>query len=112
MRSMPELMILVRGMVAATRSVAFVIGFLVMLMFIFAIALTQLSKETETVGEEFYPDVLNSMFSLWIYGTLLDDLASITIAMKEESPVCLAVFTIFLLMSALTAVGFQTTTLR
>jgi len=105
LRSMPELMILIKGMVAAMRSVFFVLCLLLIIMYMFAIALTQLSGEDTVIGGEYFPDVLNSIYTLWIYGTLLDDLAGICSEIKEESPLCLFVFIVFMLLSALTVMN-------
>merc|ERR1719413_349483 len=53
LRAMPELMILIKGIAAATRSVFFTLALLCLLMYVFAIMFTQLMVETE-VGEEYF----------------------------------------------------------
>merc|ERR1719310_2576704 len=50
LRSLPELMILVKGMVTAMKSVVYVMGLLVIITYVFAIAFTQLSVGTESIG--------------------------------------------------------------
>jgi len=102
LRSMPELMILIKGMVAAIRSVFFVMALLIIMMYMFAIALTLLADGVDVAGEEYFPNVPKSMFTLWVHGTLLDDLAGICNALLDESLVCLVVFNLFILISALT----------
>jgi len=71
LRAMPELMILIKGIVAATRSVLFTLLLLVLLLYVFGIAFTQLMIDTE-VGEEMFGTVPASMFSLLVCGTLQD----------------------------------------
>merc|ERR1719265_2021099 len=67
LRSLPELMILIKGMATAMKSVMYVMGLLVLLTYGFAIVFTQLAVNTETIGEEFFPNVIISMYSLFIY---------------------------------------------
>merc|ERR1719221_610632 len=74
---------------------------LIILMYIFAIALTQMAADTE-MGEEHFPGVLSSMYSLWVYGTLLDGVSAICNEMKEESLICLFIFNVFIVLSAFT----------
>jgi len=104
LRSMPELMILIKGMVAATRSVFFVMCLLMIITYMFAIALKQLSDGTE-MGETYFPGVATAMYSLWVHGTLLDDLSGICMDMKNESYVCLFLFNVFVLLAALTVMN-------
>merc|ERR1712190_170761 len=101
LRSMPELMILIKGMVAAIRSVFFVMALLIIVTYMFAIALTLLADGVDVVGEEYFPGVLKAMFCLWVHGTLLDDLAGISNDLLDHSLACLGVFNLFILISAL-----------
>merc|ERR1719316_1379758 len=71
LRAMPELMVLLKGMAAAARSVFFTLVLLLGLLYVFAIAFTQL-LEGEDVGALFFSDVARSMRTLWLYATLLD----------------------------------------
>merc|ERR1719502_2654315 len=75
LRSLPELMILVKGMVTAMKSVVYVMGLLVIITYVFAIAFTQLAVGTPTIGEDYFANVAQSMYSLLIYATLLDNMA-------------------------------------
>merc|ERR1719199_1858592 len=47
LRVMPELMIMIKGMKAATRSVFFTLLLLIIIMYVFAIAFVQLADGTE-----------------------------------------------------------------
>lgn len=70
-RAVPELAILCKGMTGALRSVLFTLCFLILIVFLFAIALTQLTENT-AVGEEYFDGVGAAMVSLMIDGTLPD----------------------------------------
>merc|ERR1719335_2181388 len=72
LKSLPELMILIKGMVTAMKSVCYVMGLLVIITYVFAIAFTQLSAGTD-YGVDYFDNVALSMYSLLIYGTFLDD---------------------------------------
>lgn len=101
LRSFPELMILIKGITAAMRSVVLVMCLLVITMYIFAIAFTQLAEET-SMGKRYFASVGTSMYSLLVYGTFLDNLAGVCMDIKNESAICLALFFVFIVFSALT----------
>jgi len=101
MRSLPELMILVKGMVTASASVSYTLGLLMIVTYIFAIAMAQLSIGT-SFREQYFQGVALSMYTLLIYGTFLDSLAGFTDAVREESTICLMMLTVFAIISALT----------
>merc|ERR1712167_342754 len=84
LRSLPELMILIKGMVTAMKSVSYVMGLLILITYVFAIAFTQLAVGTETLGDDFFANIAHSMYSLLIYATLLDDLSYFTDALRFE----------------------------
>eukprot|EP00440_Ansanella_granifera_P014328 gb/GFBE01015574.1/.p1 GENE.gb/GFBE01015574.1/~~gb/GFBE01015574.1/.p1 ORF type:complete len:594 (+),score=93.24 gb/GFBE01015574.1/:1-1782(+) len=104
LRSMPELMILIKGMFAAARSVMFVMILLIIMMYIFSIAFTQLAEGT-IMGAFYFPSVEHSMYSLLIYGTFLDNLAQFCDEVGNESGVCLMLVFIFLLLAACTVLN-------
>jgi len=89
---------------AAMRSVFFTLCLLVIIMYIFAIAFTQLTAETE-VGDRFFKDVPNSMFTLLMYGTLLDDIGNLMKDVGRESLVIAGLFLVFVLLAALTVMN-------
>mmetsp|Transcript_46832 Transcript_46832/g.85780 ORF Transcript_46832/g.85780 Transcript_46832/m.85780 type:complete len:764 (-) Transcript_46832:47-2338(-) len=104
LRAMPEIMILIKGMLQASRSVIFTLLLLLMLMYVFAIAMTQLLDGTR-IGRRSYSSVLHSMGSLWIHGALLDEVNWMTKRLSKESFACTALFTIFVLLAALTVLN-------
>ena len=54
-------MILVKGMMTAMKSVFYVMCLLVILTYVFAIAFTQLSVNTPTIGETYFANVAFGM---------------------------------------------------
>merc|ERR1719409_679769 len=74
LRSLPELMILVQGMLTATYSVCYVMGMQIAVIYVFGIAFTLLA-DGYAFKELFFSSVSHSMYSLMIYGTMVDDLA-------------------------------------
>jgi voltage-gated sodium channel len=100
LRSMPELMILIKGMVAASRSVFFTMCLLVIGLYLFAIAMRQLTQGTD-VGELFFYSVPASMYKLTIEGVFLDNLGYTVDTIAESSPFYAVIFLIFVVFAAL-----------
>eukprot|EP00927_Polykrikos_kofoidii_P007807 TRINITY_DN13207_c0_g1_i1.p1 TRINITY_DN13207_c0_g1~~TRINITY_DN13207_c0_g1_i1.p1 ORF type:complete len:836 (+),score=192.94 TRINITY_DN13207_c0_g1_i1:151-2658(+) len=70
LRYMPELMIMIKGLLAAARSVFFTLVLLGGLVFIFAIAFTQMAAETP-LHDAYFRTVPSSMYFLMLHGALL-----------------------------------------
>mmetsp|Transcript_13993 Transcript_13993/g.31724 ORF Transcript_13993/g.31724 Transcript_13993/m.31724 type:complete len:760 (-) Transcript_13993:125-2404(-) len=100
LRSMPELMILIKGMVAAGRSVFFTLCLLALLLYIFSIAFTQLT-EGEECGELYFKTIPASMHTLLIVGTFLDNLGPVMDIVKKDSLVFGLMFLVFIALAAL-----------
>jgi len=100
LRSMPELMILIKGMVAAGRSVFFTLCLLLLLLYIFSIAFTQLTAGT-TCGELYFKTIGDSMYTLLIVGTFLDNLGPVMNSIKEDHLVYMFIFLAFIALAAL-----------
>merc|ERR1719203_1326657 len=84
-RAMPELLILVKGIVAATRSVFFTLCLLIILLYVFGIAFRQLADGSQ-VGKEQFDTVLASMYTLLIDGTFMDSMGPLIRRLGKESP--------------------------
>lgn len=105
LRAMPELMILIKGIVAAMRSVFFTLCLLCLLLYVFAIAFTQLTVETEELGPTYFETVPMSMYTLLVYGTFMENLGFLLDEIGKESYVCSVIFLAFVLLSALTVMN-------
>lgn len=104
LRAMPELMILIKGLVSATRSVFFTLCLLCILLYIFAIAFSQLTAGTH-VGEVFFDGVGPSMYTLLIYGTLMDNIGLPLSTLGNESMVYAAMYLLFVLLATVTVMN-------
>merc|ERR1711971_295093 len=98
---MPELLILIKGMVSAMRSVFFTFLLILILVYIFSIAFKQLTDGSQA-GKDFFPTIPHAMHTLWIDGTLLDGPNNVVEALlKDHGPVLVLLFYVFVLLSAL-----------
>jgi hypothetical protein len=100
MREVPELLTLVKGMINATRAVSFILMFLVLCMYVFAIVFTaQLGNheapekkyelkywesDSDPTGLELFGSLGDSMMSLFTRGMLADNLAETLQAIKDR----------------------------
>merc|ERR1719487_215615 len=88
LRSMPELMILIKGMVAGMRSVIFTLFLLIVIIYIFAIAFRQLADGTE-VGEDYFSNVPLAMATLLHRGTFMDEFIVLAEDVAKKEPLLL-----------------------
>jgi len=111
MRFFPELQIIVKGMVAAVRSVVCTAILLILVLFVFSILFTseyhQGNKadddEDLTQAEELFGSMGKSMRHLFIMGTILDDITACTNSIRgSNKTIMLIFFIIFVLISSFT----------
>merc|ERR1719444_551457 len=76
-------------------------GLLFIITFVFGIAFTQLAG-TDPVLAEFFQTVPLSIYSLFIYGTFLDDLAYFCDTIMEHKPTLFAILVPFIGIACLT----------
>mmetsp|Transcript_92231 Transcript_92231/g.183134 ORF Transcript_92231/g.183134 Transcript_92231/m.183134 type:complete len:593 (+) Transcript_92231:52-1830(+) len=104
LRALPELLILIKGMVAALRSVCFALGLLVLILYVFGIAFTQLCVDTG-LEADWFGSVPRSMHTLLVYGALMDEISQLVAEIEGESYLLLFVFYVFILLAALTVMN-------
>lgn len=104
LRAMPELMILIKGMAVAMRSVFFTLCLLMVIIYIFGIAFAQLTYNTG-VGDQYFSNVPDAMNSLLLYGTLLEDTPDVVNACGDEHFGLRALFLLFILLASLTVMN-------
>eukprot|EP00929_Paragymnodinium_shiwhaense_P081900 TRINITY_DN42965_c0_g1_i1.p1 TRINITY_DN42965_c0_g1~~TRINITY_DN42965_c0_g1_i1.p1 ORF type:complete len:706 (+),score=100.17 TRINITY_DN42965_c0_g1_i1:76-2193(+) len=71
LKAIPELYMLVKGMMAAARSVCLALMLLVLIIYLFGITFRILA-DGYPIGERYFPSVLRSMSSLLLVGTIPD----------------------------------------
>mmetsp|Transcript_88322 Transcript_88322/g.258153 ORF Transcript_88322/g.258153 Transcript_88322/m.258153 type:complete len:298 (-) Transcript_88322:1733-2626(-) len=104
LRAMPELMILVKGMVSAARCVGLMLLLLGVVLYVFAIAFQQLLQGTDA-GTQYFDSVLAGMHTLWIKGALLDDISSLADALQQEGIPLMLLLDVFVLIATLTVMN-------
>jgi hypothetical protein len=111
MRFFPELMTLIKGMIRAMQSVVFILIFLVIVMYVFAIVFTSQfgqpgyipdPNEPYPSSAELFSDIGSSMMTLFTIGVLGDNLSQTLMAIKADSLVLFWVFVVFLVVSGMT----------
>lgn len=100
-RSMPELMILIRGMVAAARAVFFTLLLLVIIIYFFAIGFRLLCDGTP-VGETYFSSTPLAMHTLLVQGMFMDDMTDLVNQILQEVPLMLCVWYVYVLIGSLT----------
>lgn len=98
LRAMPELLVLVKGVVAALRSVVFTLLLLLVMIYIFSIVFVQVSKGTQ-LGDTYFRTVPDAMHSLLIDGVLVDGPNAFVSTAIDYSPFGEAAIFIFLYYS-------------
>jgi len=101
LRYVPELLIMVKAIGAATRSVGFTLALLVIALYVFGIAFTQTLKQTQ-VGADKFNGVAMSMHNLFVHGTLMDDISGVMADLEKESLTGLMLLYVFVIVSAVT----------
>lgn len=99
-RYMPELMVLIKGMVSASRVVFFTMFLLLICIYVFAIVFRQLTDDTEA-GHMYFSSILGSMYTLFLHGALLDELGDMCTHLAASDPAVFVVFLIFICIAAL-----------
>eukprot|EP00438_Fugacium_kawagutii_P017156 Skav211199 [mRNA] locus=scaffold2111:158587:162293:- [translate_table: standard] len=100
-RMVPELLIMVKAVASAARSVGFTLILLGICLYVYAIAFRAVLDGTD-VGKTFFSSVPISMHSLAMHGTLLDNISAIMELLLLESPAGFTLMYIFIIMSAVT----------
>ncbi|CAE7240207.1 Scn11a [Symbiodinium natans] len=101
LKLMPELLILLKGISAAARPVAFTLMLLCCVTYLFGITFRQITDGT-AVGSQFFPSVVASMHTLLLYGTLLDNISEVVRELEAENVALVVVFYFFVLLASLT----------
>jgi len=99
LRAMPELLVLIKGMFVAMRSVFFTLFLLSGILYIFGIGFVQLMKGTPS-GDELFPNVPAAMNSLLLQGILPDEAAMVE-QVGEDGGVYKAIVLFYIVLAGL-----------
>jgi len=96
-----------KGMAAAARSVFFTLVLLCVLLYMFAIAFTQLLAKDTSPARDYFSGVARSMHTLWVYATLIDELSELMgVLEKASSPLAMIMLlNFFILVASLTVMN-------
>jgi len=100
LRTMPELLILIKGMITAMKSVVYTLMLLFIVIYVFAVALRQLTDGTRA-GRLYFDGIFASMHTLLLDGTLMDSPGNVVKALLEDSVFLVIVFYVFVCLAAL-----------
>merc|ERR1712232_1008278 len=92
LRSPPELMILIKGMMSAMRSV-------------FYVAFCQMAVNTPTIGDTYFRNVAFGMYSLFIYATFLDDLSNLMDDLRNDKWPLVFLALVFICLASMTGMN-------
>ncbi|CAE8698418.1 unnamed protein product, partial [Polarella glacialis] len=99
-RAVPELVIIVKGLLFASRSVCIFFLLWGMIIYIFAVLFRQLT-DGQTVGDQFFQTVPAAMNTLLLNGVFSDN-ADIIMAMTAETPYLWPIIVFFMALVSLT----------
>lgn len=110
LRSLPELWIMIKGMASAAASVGYTLGLLLLVTYVFAIALRNLvppgtsraPDDEEDIEIMFFSSVPEAMHNLIIFGTFLDALSDFILAVKDQSVPCFILCWLYIALASLT----------
>lgn len=111
MRAFPELMMIIKGITAATKAVVWTAILLVIITYTWAILFTNEYHQgplkdddvTEGSAEEFFGSMGKSMLSLLVMGTILDDVTACTTVIRDTENIwMLSAFIIYILINSFT----------
>mmetsp|Transcript_12141 Transcript_12141/g.28341 ORF Transcript_12141/g.28341 Transcript_12141/m.28341 type:complete len:694 (-) Transcript_12141:177-2258(-) len=97
--AMPELMILIKGITGAARSVFFTLCLLCAIVYVFAIAFRQLTDGT-SIGDRYFPTFFESWNTLLLRGTL-PDLADLVNDIARDDAINGVLILLFILLATL-----------
>eukprot|EP00927_Polykrikos_kofoidii_P007265 TRINITY_DN12972_c0_g1_i1.p1 TRINITY_DN12972_c0_g1~~TRINITY_DN12972_c0_g1_i1.p1 ORF type:complete len:671 (-),score=141.79 TRINITY_DN12972_c0_g1_i1:266-2278(-) len=105
LRSSPELLVLIKGIAAAVRSVVSSVALLTIVLYIFGILFKSLASEEVLLRTEYFSTIPRAIHALVVYGVLGDSLTNIALHLANEDwhPYAMVVsFYLFVLIATLT----------
>jgi hypothetical protein len=101
MHVVPEILFLIKGAVAATRSVVITMLMLLSITYAAGITCRQISEGTP-MGQKYFPTVMEAMYNLIMRGVLLDSVSSMMTDVAEGSTICALIFALVIVLGAIT----------
>jgi len=108
LRSLPELMIMIKGMFSAAASVGYTLGLLMLITYVFAIAIRNLvpvDPAEESIETMFFSTMPETMHHLLIYAVFLDALSDFVINIKVQSTPCFILTWMYVCIASMTVLN-------
>eukprot|EP00927_Polykrikos_kofoidii_P010395 TRINITY_DN14394_c0_g1_i1.p1 TRINITY_DN14394_c0_g1~~TRINITY_DN14394_c0_g1_i1.p1 ORF type:complete len:652 (-),score=178.72 TRINITY_DN14394_c0_g1_i1:124-1854(-) len=103
--AMPELMILIKGILVASRSVFFALCLLVLVHYVFGIAFKQLTSTMESLQAKYFMSTPRSMMSLLLFGCFGENMPDIVEDLRKENWWLVVLFMIHVILANLTVMN-------
>merc|ERR1719311_116397 len=110
LRAVPELMILLKGMFVAARSVFCALLLMLVIVYAFAILMTQVTRQNASLQDEYFGSVTQSIGTLFLNGVMADQMPLVTAAGSEHWTYAVMMLA-FVLLTTLTGVNMLVGTL-
>eukprot|EP00931_Biecheleriopsis_adriatica_P026974 TRINITY_DN16311_c0_g1_i1.p1 TRINITY_DN16311_c0_g1~~TRINITY_DN16311_c0_g1_i1.p1 ORF type:complete len:657 (-),score=102.84 TRINITY_DN16311_c0_g1_i1:64-2034(-) len=104
LKFVPELLIMIKAIMAASRAVCVTLMLLVAVTYVFGIAFKQILTGTE-VGDARFSSVLMSMHTLTVHGALMDDISDLMRALFQESALAFCLMYVVYVITAITVMN-------
>lgn len=108
LRSLPELMIMIKGMMQAAASVGYTLGLLMLITYVFAIAIRNLvpvDPAEDSIETRFFSTMPETMHHLLIYAVFLDALSEFVINIKLQSTGCFILTWMYVCIASMTVLN-------
>ncbi|CAK0832590.1 unnamed protein product [Prorocentrum cordatum] len=102
LRAFPEVVTILKGIAAATRSVVVTLLLVVAVTYVFAIFFKTQLQGYDEISELYFSSVADSMWTLIVHGTILDSVGPVMNAMQSVGWVLPAAFLVYVLISCFT----------
>lgn len=107
LRSVPELMILIRGIMTTASSVGFTASLIFLAMYIWALVIKQLG-EGHPFQATFFTTIPEGMYTLMMTGCFMKGVDIQLNMMRKQSPVCAVAYFCFVVLSGITMMKILT----
>lgn len=100
LRAMPEIMIIIKGMVVATKAVFFTLTLMLFIIYIFGVMFTQLTRDTE-VGDTYFRTVGGAAWELLTTSIVHDNFRIVLEALFEQHLILSVLYGLFVFLSSI-----------
>lgn len=106
-QALPELLILIRGLATAMRSVVTTLGLLFIMVYIYGLIFRQVTMGIPILRDLYFSTVPTSMYTLLIEGIFMDSVGVFVRTLGQYSAVSAILFWVFVLSSSLTVMNMM-----